>query len=102
MTDLTGFLTALFDGKVFDDPQTLQTMTGGSPLGESGAPFGLGQISLGASTCFNNSGALGEFFFVCPDVGVITARSINQSEAPNGYDVQRSFEATVLELVRRG
>jgi D-alanyl-D-alanine carboxypeptidase len=102
MTDLTGFLTALFDGKVFDDPQTLQTLTGGSPLGESGAPYGLGQIPLGTSTCFTNSGALGEFFFVCPDVGVITARSINQSEAPMGYDVQRSFEALVLELVRRG
>jgi D-alanyl-D-alanine carboxypeptidase len=102
MTDLTGFLTALFDGALFDDPQSLQTMTGAGPLSESGAPYGLGRISLGTSACFTNSGALGEFFFVCPDVGVITARSINQSVAPTGYDVQQSFEAQVLDLVRRG
>jgi D-alanyl-D-alanine carboxypeptidase len=101
MSDVAAFVDALFSGRVFDDSGTLEVMTKRSAVAPDGAGMGLVRLQLGSETCWHNSGALGLFFFTCPDIHLTMARSINQSQPGKPYDLGKSFEARTVELVRR-
>ncbi|MFI6321978.1 serine hydrolase domain-containing protein [Nonomuraea sp. NPDC050556] len=62
--DLTRFVRALFEGKVFDRPETLEAMMTVTPQSrKAGEPYGMGveALSIGKETVWGHGGHLGAF-----------------------------------------
>ncbi|HEV2125254.1 MAG TPA: serine hydrolase domain-containing protein, partial [Chloroflexota bacterium] len=101
--DLAHFWHALFAGRVFEEPRTLDQMLTTVPDPASGREAGLGVFRrrFGDGDAWFHSGFWGSFALLRPDSGVAVAGAVNQaiSMLPHGA-FQRLREA-LLELADR-
>lgn len=88
MSDLAHFLTALFDGKVFANQETLATMNRPRSPEMNGYGMGLFGTQVGGQTGRGHSGFWGTTAMLFPDAGVTIAVAVTeQSELRNANTV---------------
>lgn len=91
--DLARFYRALFHGKVFDKPATLETMTKVSGPGrDEGAAMGIFVVDAAGERCYGHAGYWGTQTIHCPRLDLTFARTINQAN-------ESEFDYNALEKV---
>ncbi len=86
MRDVATFFHDLFNGRVFDDPATIRTMTSLDERTGATAGLGLFHAVLGAVDCWYHDGLWGVLALVCPDIDLTITRTWNQAIPDNAYD----------------
>lgn len=100
VADLTTFSRALFRGKVFDDPRTLETMqTVSGPGRDAGAAMGLFALDVAGEQCYSHPGYWGTESTYCPRLDLAFARTTNQADDKD-FDYQR-LERVIVNVVKR-
>lgn len=88
VADLAGFWRALFDGRIFDSPATLERMCGVIPFEQDNGEVGLGifRKDMGDVKIWSHTGFWGSFVLYEPVTQIIVAGSTNQdwSHLPRG------------------
>lgn len=83
--DVARFFAALFNGKIFDDPATLQLMVE-APGHPSGSPYRIGLFAgeIDGNPSYGHGGFWGTDALVVPSLGIaVTSVSLDQSGMPN-------------------
>lgn len=95
--DVTAFFAALFDGRVFADPETLRSMTTVTRAGRSeGAALGLFGARRSGVPCWGHPGYWGTVAWACPDRRL--AFTITTNQADEAVIDTGPLERTVVRL----
>jgi CubicO group peptidase (beta-lactamase class C family) len=82
--DLSRFIRALAEGKLFKSPDTLKAMTAWTPTGEKDVEYGLGlfRIALdgGRGQLWGHDGHGNAFMYYWPEQGMALVGTLNQTE----------------------
>jgi D-alanyl-D-alanine carboxypeptidase len=97
--DLTRFYQALFDGQVFSDDATLDSMlTVAEPGRAAGAGLGIFTATIGGQRCWGHPGYWGTEAYACPKLSMAFALETNQA---NEADLDtRAVERTIVAITR--
>jgi D-alanyl-D-alanine carboxypeptidase len=97
--DLSRFFRGLFDGRVFSNDATLQSMLTVSPPGRhAGAALGIFSTDIAGLRCWGHPGYWGTEAYFCPKVSTAFALETNQADEA-ALDTT-AVEATIMELAR--
>ena len=105
--ELTLFIRALFEGRVFEQRSTLRLMTRpvattpGKPASEAGYGLGLAHVSYGGVKCIGHAGFWSSVVRYCPSLDLAFATTTNQAsdehmETTHAYSA-RAIVAAVQE-----
>jgi len=98
--DVTTFFRALFDGDVFADPATLETMrTVSRPGRAEGGALGLFRYRIAGVPCWGHPGFWGTVAYACPDRDLAFTIATNQADE-SSIDTTRLERAVVREARR--
>jgi len=94
LADLNAFYRALFNGGVFENPETLDTMLTIPTVNESeGAAAGVFQVAS-TPALWSHSGFWGSSVFYLPDFDIAISLTYNQV-SPNGFN-PGEFVSTII------
>ena len=83
LEDLSVFFRALFAGRVFRHPETLERMTTATPESRSGTSTGYGMgvavVEYGGHACYGHGGFWGVLIRYCPDADVLVAGAVTST-----------------------
>ncbi|MET1081030.1 MAG: serine hydrolase domain-containing protein [Pseudomonas sp.] len=103
--DLVRFMDALFDGRIFAKPSTLELMLTPPAVavetfqGLDGA-MGINRFEASGVTCYGGYGFFGTEVVRCPALDLTFARTTNQAEPEAGYDGD-ALTLALIELFAR-
>jgi D-alanyl-D-alanine carboxypeptidase len=86
MRDVATFFHQLFDGRVFDRPETLDTMTSLDERTGSTAGLGVFPASTGSIDCWYHDGLWGVLALTCPGAALGLERGTTQRCRPSGAE----------------
>jgi D-alanyl-D-alanine carboxypeptidase len=99
VADLVTFWRALFTGKVFREPRTLDTMTRVAGADRAaGAGLGVFTEQVAGERCYRHAGYWGTLATYCPRLDLAFARTTNQAD-DRGFDLA-PLDRAVVDLVR--
>jgi len=90
LRDVSAFVRALFEGGVFQDPETLPRMLAVTPASvsaiEGGYGMGIARVEYGAVECFGHGGFWGTLVRYCPEVDLLVAAAVTSTSGRSMLD----------------